>query len=334
MRRNRFWLRVISAFVWLLGIFAVAATILPFVPTDAWWVRVLDFPRLQIAVLAGIAAALAVLALNRRRRNVRALIILLLAASAYQAAEVYLFTPLAPKQLPGISGCSSRHAVSLLIANVLMTNRNAEGLLATVRRVDPDLVLLTETDGWWDSHLEVLAPRYPHAVRYPLGNTYGIHLYSKLELLQPRVRFLVQDDVPSIHTRVRLRSGALVEFKGVHPTPPRPEQDTTPRDVELILVGRQVAADGRPSIVAGDMNDVGWSDTTRQFQEVSGLLDPRVGRGLYATFNANWPLLQWPLDHVFVDRTFRLVRMERLGDIGSDHFPIYLELCASATPDQ
>ena len=303
-------------------------------PTDAWWVRVLDFPRLQIAVLVGIAAALAVLVLNRRRRRVRALIILLIAAGAYQAAEVYRFTRLAPAELSGVPACSSRNLVSLLIANVLMTNREVEPFLSVVRQADPDLVLLTETDGWWDSRLEVLATRYPNAVRYPLGNTYGMHLYSKLELLQPRVRFLVQDAIPSIHARLRLRSGALVEFHGVHPTPPQPDRDTTPRDVELILVGREVAADHRPTIVAGDLNDVGWSATTRQFQEISGLLDPRVGRGLYATFNANWPLLQWPLDHVFVDRSFRLVRMERLGHIGSDHFPIFISLCASVTADQ
>jgi len=124
------------------------------------------------------------------------------------------------------------------------------------------------------------------------------HRCCKLEVLQPRVRFLVQDAIPSIHARLRLRSGALVELHGVHPTPPQPDRDTTPRDVELILVGREVAGDRRPTIVAGDLNDVGWSATTREFQEISGLLDPRVGRGLYATFNANWPLLRWPLDHV------------------------------------
>ena len=328
MKRTRS-LPVASSLVWLVGVVAIAATLLPFVPTDAWWVRVLDFPRFQVAILAALAAALAVLALNRRRRRVQALVILLLASAGYQAAEVYPFTRLGGTELPAVPGCSPGGTVSLLIANVLMTNRDPEPLLALVRRMDPDLVLLTETDAWWDEQLATLAGRYPRAVRYPLDNTYGIHLYSKLELVQPRVRFLVQPDVPSIHTRIRLRSGTLVEFHGVHPTPPRPTQDTTPRDAELILVGRQVAADRRPTIVAGDLNDVGWSATTRLFEEISGLLDPRVGRGLYATFNANWPFLQWPLDHVFVDRSFRLVRLLRMNHIGSDHFPIFVDLCAT-----
>ncbi len=319
--------RLLGWLAWCAGAFSVAATLLPFIRTDWWWVRVLDFPRLQVGVLAAATAILGLLVLDWRRRRVRALLILLLASFGYQASEVYPFTFLASKQVEASGGCPPSGRLTLLIANVLMTNRSAGPFLHLVRFRDPDLVLATETDEWWDRQLQRLAERYPHAVRYPLGNTYGIHLYSKLALEEPEVRFLVQQGVPSIHARLRMRSGTLVEFHAVHPTPPQPERDTTPRDVELILVGRQVNGDGRPTIVAGDLNDVGWSATTRQFQEVSGLLDPRVGRGLYATFNANWPLLRWPLDHVFVDRSFRLFRLVREGDIGSDHFPIYVEVC-------
>jgi len=326
MTRKGGW-RLLGWAVWCVGAVAILATLLPFLRTDWWWVRMLDFPRLQVGVLAAVAAIAALLALDRRRRHVRAFLILLLASFGYQASEVYPFTFLAPKQVEAAAGCPEAGRVSLLIANVLQTNRRAAPFLRLVRRLDPDVVLATETDRWWDRQLEGLAPRYPHAVRYPLENTYGMHLYSKLAVEEPEVRFLVQPGIPSIRARLRLRSGALAEFHAVHPTPPQPQRDTTPRDVELILVGRQVNGDGRPTIVAGDLNDVGWSATTRQFQEISGLLDPRVGRGLYATFNANWPLLRWPLDHVFVDRSFRLVRLRREGDIGSDHFPIFVEVC-------
>jgi hypothetical protein len=55
--------------------------------------------------------------------------------------------------------------------------------------------------------------------------------------------------------------------------------------------------------------------------------DPRVGRGFYPTFNANYPLLRWPLDHLFVSPHWEVIDIERISDIGSDHFPIAFKLC-------
>nr|WP_271425199.1 hypothetical protein [Aequorivita sinensis] len=36
--------------------------------------------------------------------------------------------------------------------------------------------------------------------------------------------------------------------------------------------------------------------------------------------------MRWPLDHVFVTDEFSVQKLEKLSDIGSDHFPIYIEL--------
>jgi hypothetical protein len=106
-----------------------------------------------------------------------------------------------------------------------MTNRRARPLLDLIDRLD-DLVLLVETDVWWDAQLASVKARYPHRLTRPRPDYSGLHLLSRFELVEPEIRFLIDGYVPSIRTGVRLPSGALIDFHGVHPKPP-PYQDTS-----------------------------------------------------------------------------------------------------------
>ena len=310
-----------------IGALAILATLLPLIRSNRWWIRIFDYPRLQIAVV--IAATLVILILLDTGNSIGEMVFLavLLLAFAYQAARIFPYTRLARPQVLDAARCAPGSSLRLLIANVLMSNRRSDALLRLIETAEPDLLLLVETDSWWDRQIAELDERYPFSVKHPLDNTYGLHLFSRLELERPELRHLVEDGIPSVETDLRLRSGQLVTFFGVHPRPPRPAEDTEERDAELLLVGRAAKMARHPVIVAGDLNDVAWSHTTRLFQKISGLLDPRVGRGLFATFHATIPIARWPLDHVFQDASFKLVDLRRLAAFGSDHFPILVELC-------
>jgi len=239
------------------------------------------------------------------------------------------YTPPWPEEVRSAPSCAPGDRLRYIEANVLQSNRNAQALLHLVGEQRPDVLLLTETDRWWADQVRPLAREMPHVVSVPQDNTYGMMLLSRRPLADAQVRHLFEPDVPSVRAELRLGSGRMVSLYGVHPRPPKPGRDTAERDAELVLVGREVRQRRMPTIVAGDLNDVAWSDTTALFQEVSGLLDPRVGRQLMPTFPADVPLLRWPLDYVFVSPGFTLLRMERFDDIGSDHLPILVELCAS-----
>lgn len=300
----------------------VVATLLPLLEADAWWVRIFDFPRLQIATLGALALVAAAASLRRRWRWV---LVPLGAAVAYQLAAIAPYTPpwpvetKAPEQ-PGAP------RLAVLIANVLQKNRESDRVLAAVAAADADLVLAMETDDWWAERLAPVAKTHPTVLSAPLPNTYGMILYSRLRLEDPEIRYLVQPDVPSVHATVVLADGTRVRFHGVHPRPPIPGTPATPRDAELVIVGREVRAERAPAVVAGDLNDVAWSATTELFREVSGTLDPRRGRGLFASYNAKNPLMRYPLDHLFHTPEFRLVTMELRPSVGSDHFPVLVTL--------
>jgi endonuclease/exonuclease/phosphatase (EEP) superfamily protein YafD len=317
----------------LLGTLMIVATLLPLAKLDDWWIRVFDFPRLQVATVSALVLALMMLVRDDSSAVENVWLVALAACTAYQAYRMHPYTRLHGKQVEDSRHADPDSSVSVLCANVLMSNRNAPGLYRLIEENDPDLILTAETDAWWKQALRQLETSHPYTVLQPQDNTYGMLLYSRLELLDAKVKFLVEDDVPSIHAHVRLRGGLELVLRCLHPRPPAPgeSRSATERDAELLLVGKEMKALQAPAVVCGDLNDVAWSRTNDLFCAVSGLLDPRIGRGFFHTFNSKWPLIRFPLDHVFHSTHFRLVEFRRLRHWGSDHFPVYIKL--SFEPD-
>lgn len=317
------WVEIIAVLViWL--------TFWSLIPRDEWWIRGADFPRLQILVL-GLIAFVLLLVWEQPWNLTREIIFIgLIAALAYQLKMVLPYTFLWKKQVKHVRKhqLNPDKQISLIISNVLTSNTQYQLLIEQIQKHQPDLLLTLESDQVWQKALSVIEKDYPYRVPVPLDNLYGMHLYSRLELKDTEVKFILSDEIPSIHTTVILRSGQPVQLYCLHPKPPSPTEakDSTLRDAELLIVGDQIKDLDESCIVMGDLNDVAWSRTTRLFQRMSGLLDPRVGRHFVNTFHADYPLLRWSLDHIFHSTDFALVHMKRLPHVGSDHFPVYVVL--------
>ncbi|MCE1272028.1 MAG: endonuclease/exonuclease/phosphatase family protein [Acinetobacter sp.] len=300
------------------------------IPRDEWWFRGADFPRLQILAI-GIIALLGLLFMQTEWTLTREVLLLgLIAAVAFQLKMVLPYTPIWRKQVQQVKQeqLNPEQQISLLVANVLTPNHQYDLLLKHIDDLQPDLVLTLESDQNWQDALQPIEKQYPYRVAVPLDNLYGMHLYSRLRLDDSEIKFILSDEIPSIHASVKLRSGIQVQLYCLHPKPPSPTEakDSTLRDAELLIIGDRIKDLDESCIVMGDLNDVAWSRTTRLFQRISGLLDPRVGRYFMNTFHADYRLLRWSLDHIFHSTDFGLVKMKRLSHIGSDHFPIYVVL--------
>lgn len=316
----------------VLSLVLWAFVLIPYCRSEVWWIRVFDFPRLQSMLIALIlCAALLTVAQPSTAYGWVALAVTV-GFMLVQGSWIWPYTRLGRVEVKQAAADSQSPSIRLLCANVLMDNRKSDDLLALVRTYQPDILVTLETDSWWEQQLDVLQDDYPHTVKHPLDNLYGMHVYSRLPFVKSTVQFLIEDDIPSIHVDLYLGE-RLVHCHFLHPAPPSPTEnsESTERDAELSLIAKQIHQRSKQSpqdaaIVAGDLNDVAWSATTRLFRKVSGLLDPRVGRGMFNTFHADYWPLRWPLDHVFHSDHFALRDMRRLPHIGSDHFPILIEL--------
>lgn len=313
--------------LFLFGYLIIFLSVLPLIKSDYWFIRVFDYPRSQKFWINLIV--LASFLFFTRYENIHDLIFIgiLVVNGLYLLSLIWDYTPLASKQMKKNSG-ENRDSIKLFIANVLQDNRNSDLCNKAIKRNDPDVILLVETDERWKKEVESCLEEYKYRVLQPQSDTYGMLLFSRLEIVEHSVRYLVEPEVPSITADIRTKGGKIFRIYCLHPKPPVPgESDSsTERDAEILIIGKEAKKCSRPVIVAGDLNDVAWSYTTNLFLKVSGLLDPRIGRGFFSTFHANYWLLRWPLDHVFCSSHFYLKKLKRLSSIGSDHFPIFIEV--------
>ena len=306
----------------LFALAVIVASLLPFLRTDTWWVRVLDFPRLQllIAALAGIVLVL----LMVRRKGSSAILVTSLAVVA--AWDLWLLGPtLVRPALASAPPCEEAEAIRVLTVNVKLRHEDADGLIESIRAADPDVIVAQETDAWWDGTLAALEESYPHRKAEITGGFFGMHLFSKLPLASAEVRYPTDPDTPVIDAVVDAPFGPL-RVLAVHPRPPQMGQSSLHRDAELYSAALDMDP-GVPSVMLGDFNAVPWERTTRRVRRLAGLIDPRATFGFSPSFDAQSRWMKWPLDHILHSASLAAAEARLLPDFGSDHLPWMVTLC-------
>jgi endonuclease/exonuclease/phosphatase (EEP) superfamily protein YafD len=303
--------------LWGLASILVSVTVIPLLDTNIWWIRLMDFPRIQLAI-ASVAVLAAGLFASGNSRVIVA--VLMIAVCGYQAWRIFPYTTLHRPEME--LAADAQNAVKILSANVLMENDRHGYLLDVIARFDPDILFLMETDQRW---LDALAPalgRYDTVVSEPRSNHYGMVFATRLSVDDARVVYLTESDTPSLLAQLRGPDDKPFRFVGLHPRPPIPGQGTQERDAQIYYAARFAREANIPLIATGDFNDVAWSDTSQTFKHVGQYLDPRIGRGFFASFDARKFWLRFPIDQVYVTEDVAVVSIKRLDFIGSDHFPM------------
>lgn len=312
-------------FTLIVSIISIVITVLPTIKTSLWWIRIFDYPRLQIVALCLISIVLIFIYLQKGYRRT-VLFALVFLSFIYQLFFIIPYTSLYPVQAQNYEGKKNNSSFIIIEANIKMDNKEVEKFLGLISESKPDILVITEPNKWWEEKTHQLNRQFPYSIKKPLENTYGMIMYSKFPLKKQEINFLVKDDIPSFYAKVILPNKKEFDLYTLHPEPPKPGASTYDRDTEILIVGRRIRNLNRPAVVVGDLNDVGWSHTSKLFQKYSRMLDPRKGRGLFNTYNVFIPLFRYPLDHFFYSKHFGFIKLEKLKAIGSDHYPMLIEI--------
>lgn len=315
--------------LFILSWLMILTVVLPFVKNDYWIFRICEYPRSQKLVICCILIGCWLIWGDYGNLWQHISFVVLLVSVIYLLYKIWPYLPLSVKEVKRVRSADVKNQVGIYTCNVLQDNKHFELLIHQVRQINPDLIFLLETDADWETALDnAIGEEYPHQLKKPLPNTYGLLCYSRFPFKNGHIHFLVEPDVPSVEFQLILPSGQIVKVWGLHPKPPVPGEDdrSTAKDKELMKVAFKAKEEKHPVIVMGDLNDVAWSYVTELFRKTSGLLDPRRGRGFYSTFSSNYWFMRFPLDYIFNSADFGLIEMKRMAHVGSDHFPMYIKL--------
>lgn len=296
----------------LLGWVAVAATLLAF-GGPLWWALDLfvHFRPWYLAVL--LLSAPCAVWLGRRF------------TAGFILASALLNLSLVAPAWRALSGSEAAPAdLRLVVFNLSVGNGNVAPVSQFLTQVRADAVVLLEVGSQWRGALASLRSVYPHQLVKARDDPFGIALLSAHPCAPCQE---IEDDgiSPAVLGRLSLRD-EVVWIAAVHAVPPINAAWARERDAYLQRVSRRLAALPGPRVLAGDFNTTPWASGYRE------LLNTGLGDGQRAL--ASWPTFLpfpvIPIDHTLVSPELRVRQKRRGPALGSDHYPIVVELTRSS----
>lgn len=281
-----------------------------------WWVFDLTTHFRVHYVAIGLFGVL--LALMLRRRAIAVAVIVLTAPHT-----VALSSLISPGTAQAAAPAASPVRVTTL--NAYWDNWDGAALTAYVEQADPDILVIQEAGRRWRSDLLRIGARFPYAMPGDWDKARDVVMFSRFPMVDSGRR-LANGHGFDYRTADLEIAGRTVTLVGVHTPSPGRAETSDMRNRYLAEIGRFAAAADHPVIVAGDFNSTAWSPHFADMIAASGLDDTANGRGWHPTWPTWLPAAGIQIDHILVSKAFEVRSFVRGPEIGSDHFPLTVDL--------
>lgn len=194
-----------------------------------------------------------------------------------------------------------------------------ETLLAETQ---PDIIALHEVTAPWLELAERLAEAYPHQLRQRIGNGSTL-LLSRYPATKITGRYAGYSALPCL---IEPPGQPALTLLVQHPPSPKTARDWQWRNDALMTAARFIDETPGPVLVMGDLNVTPWSPWFEHYRREAGLVTPGTRFFPRATWIFSQPLLGIPIDHFLLKGDLRARREWTGPQVGSDHYPILLEV--------
>jgi endonuclease/exonuclease/phosphatase (EEP) superfamily protein YafD len=227
----------------------------------------------------------------------------------------------------------SSNALKVMSFNINVENTQTAAVVQSIRSVNPDVVVVIEvTPPMMASINAELNSILPYNFRSPGG---GLGILSKLPLQSPRGEKFAGSDATNLVTTISYQNKAI-KMIGTHPLVPIKPDRFVKRNQHLQSIGNYLKNTQESMILLGDFNLTPWSPYYRKLIGTTGLHNTRLGFGILPTWIRPathvkypfWliPLINIPIDHIFVSQDIKVARTYIGNNGNSDHAPIISEL--------
>jgi endonuclease/exonuclease/phosphatase (EEP) superfamily protein YafD len=281
-----------------------------------WWLDVLANFRAQFVLVLTVLGVIVVLT---RWRKTGAGILGVALLNLVFVAPLYVGSP-------GESDPAAP-AIRVMSFNLLSSNESYSEVIEFIEEEDPDLVFLHEASRPWEVALESSGLEYEMIRGRSEELIFGTLLLARDEV--EVVSFGFAEAQPRAISLVYEPEGwpGTVEVLSSHPLAPTTEVRAGLRDAQLAFAARWAEDQAGAYFVVGDLNATPWSWPFQGLVADDRLRNSQIGFGIQPSFSAaSNVLLRVPIDHLLHSDGLR-VRDRRLGpSLGSDHFPLIVDL--------
>ena len=220
---------------------------------------------------------------------------------------------------------SAGSSVRVMTSNLLKNNSNHSAQIEHVNRVKPDVVVFQEYTHAWHDVLSKQLTDYPHVLSKPMRGPFGIAIYSKHKLINPKEIDFNEVWKASLTAELNV-GGSVFRFIGTHPVPPISSTLYNTRNAQLMQLGELVEKDKSSLVLAGDLNTVTWSVWFKDLLEQGNLMDTRRGFGVLPTWPSWFAGVGIPIDHILVSDDIDVIDANVARVAGSDHSSYWVDL--------